>query len=58
MKAQRAGTNLKIEIRMARAVLGLDPYGIDMTKMSLAELREMKRELYQKLREAGKLKEK
>jgi hypothetical protein len=45
MNAQREGTNLKIEIRIALSMLGRDPNEIDTRRMSLTDLRALRSKL-------------
>ena len=53
MQAQREGSNIKTEIRVALAMLKRDPY-IKLPR-SIAALKEMRRELHAEAREAGLL---
>lgn len=54
MNCQREGSNIKVEIRVALAMLKRDPH-IKLPN-SLAELRKMRSELHAEAREAGLLK--
>ncbi|MDJ0823775.1 MAG: hypothetical protein QNJ09_18445 [Paracoccaceae bacterium] len=54
MQAQRQGSNIKTEIRVALSMLKRDPY-IKLPR-SIAELKEMRRKLHAEAREAGLLK--
>ena len=54
MQAQRKGSNLKTEIRVALSMLGRDPYV--KLPSSIAALEAMKRDLHAEARKAGLLK--
>lgn len=54
MQAQRRGSDLKTEIRVALSMLKRDPY-VKLPR-GIAELQKMKRELHDEARKAGLLK--
>ena len=50
MNAQRRGTSLKIDIRLALQYLKED-FHQDLSKLSIAELEQFKKELYARIQE-------